>query len=196
MTAPRHADAAVWVCPRCRGRLDWKEDEATCKDCGAEYAVVAGIPDFRQTATVRAGIEEEYDRVRELSADAKHLSAEELLLRFFSARPSWSRRDARSRTRSIVEGPDRLSGEISGWLDPCMPDDGPVLDLGCGAGQLLMALRRAGHPALGVDLSLDLLVITRALLREEGLDAELAAGRAEALCPSAAPAYRPSSAWT
>lgn len=177
-----HSDAAaIWACPRCRGGLERSTDEFVCGDCGAGYSIVAGIPDFRRNTAARNGIEEEYDRVRRLNADARHLSAGELVFRFFSSRPSFSPSNARSRTRSIVDGPDRLSGEIEGWLRPCMPDGGPVFDLGCGAGQLLVALRRAGHPALGVDLSLDLLVIARALLREEGLEASLAAGEAEAL---------------
>jgi SAM-dependent methyltransferase len=44
---------------------------------------------------------------------------------------------------------DHLPGD-RGLLDRCT---GPTLDVGCGPGRLVAALTRAGHPALGIDIS-------------------------------------------
>lgn len=181
MRSERGPEDEILVCPRCRGALRWESTTVACGTCGSDYPIVAGLPDFRLGGRDEGEREREYARVRALSADAERLSAEALLLRFFSSRTWSSGREARARTRQILDGTVRLSRELDGWLSPCLQGEGPILDLGCGAGQLLVALGRADRVGIGVDLSLDLLVIARALLRQNGCSGVLAAGQAEAL---------------
>jgi SAM-dependent methyltransferase len=45
--------------------------------------------------------------------------------------------------------------------------DGPVLELGCGTGRVLLPLARAGHRVTGIDLSGQMLEYCRALLQAE-----------------------------
>lgn len=47
--------------------------------------------------------------------------------------------------------------------------DGPVLELGCGTGRVLMPLARAGSPVIGVDLSERMLARARARIRRARL---------------------------
>lgn len=51
--------------------------------------------------------------------------------------------------------------EIAGLLPRLAAAPGPIVDAGCGAGRHLCALRAAGLPALGFDLSADLLSVAR-----------------------------------
>jgi SAM-dependent methyltransferase len=66
---------------------------------------------------------------------------------------------------------------------------GPLLDLGCGAGQYLLAAAREGIQAAGVDASLCQLILARRLLADEGLVADVALADAEAL-PFACEAFQ------
>jgi ubiquinone/menaquinone biosynthesis C-methylase UbiE len=77
-------------------------------------------------------------------------------------------------------------------LDQRVPKDHPVLDLGCGAGPVLEALRRAGWPCTGLDGAPDMLGQARERLAAAGLASDdlhlgdcratpFAAGRFEAV---------------
>jgi len=57
----------------------------------------------------------------------------------------------------------------------------PALDLGCGAGRLLVPLRQAGIEVDGVDISQDMLAVCKAKLEAKGLDAGLHASPMHAL---------------
>ncbi|MCL9666507.1 class I SAM-dependent methyltransferase [Curtobacterium albidum] len=43
----------------------------------------------------------------------------------------------------------------------CWPADGPVIDIGCGPGRILVAAQALGIPALGVDVSVEAVAIAR-----------------------------------
>lgn len=66
----------------------------------------------------------------------------------------WQVRDADGRVRCLGAALDR-------WLGPCDAADrsvlsrcgGPTLDVGCGPGRLVAALREADHGTLGIDVS-------------------------------------------
>lgn len=171
----------TWACPRCRGALEAPAAALRCADCGAGYEVVAGIPDFRLSPGSPEAVERERTRALELRERAERTAPEELIFRVFSSRPGWTRARSRHRTRMILDGIDRLARELEGWLAPCATGSGRILDLGCGAGQLLVALGAAGRRAVGVDVSLTWLVVAGALLRDRGVEPVLAAGEAEAL---------------
>jgi SAM-dependent methyltransferase len=51
----------------------------------------------------------------------------------------------------------QATAEVAGLLPRLLAAPGPVVDAGCGAGRHLAALRAAGVPAVGFDLSSDLL---------------------------------------
>lgn len=62
-----------------------------------------------------------------------------------------------------------------------LPGTGPVLDVGCGAGQYLRATVARGRSAVGIDASLCQLILARRLMSDEHLSAELAAAQIENL---------------
>jgi SAM-dependent methyltransferase len=59
--------------------------------------------------------------------------------------------------------------------------DGPVLEIGCGTGGLLVAAAQAGHMVAGVDIAARWLVVARRRLADHGLRVPLIAAQAERL---------------
>ena len=73
---------------------------------------------------------------------------------------------------------DLLSGEktdIKYYTDLLNESDGPVLELACGTGRVLIPLIKAGIPCYGIDLSEDMLDIARKKLASEKLSSNLSA---------------------
>lgn len=62
-----------------------------------------------------------------------------------------------------------LEEDIPLWETLAQDIDGPVLEVGCGTGRLLVALAQAGHTLTGIDLSPVALNAARAKLKAAGL---------------------------
>jgi SAM-dependent methyltransferase len=60
-----------------------------------------------------------------------------------------------------TQGAGSQFGDLEWFLDVAQANEGPVLDLGCGSGRLLLPLRRAGLSVVGLDGSLSLLMHCR-----------------------------------
>jgi SAM-dependent methyltransferase len=60
-----------------------------------------------------------------------------------------------------------LTADIDTILALAQQAGGPVLELGCGSGRLLLPLARAGHTATGVDNSAAMLALARTTLQKE-----------------------------
>ena len=62
-------------------------------------------------------------------------------------------------------------GDIAFWQGMAEPvSDGPLLELGCGTGRVLLPLARAGHEITGLDLATHMLARCRAKLQAEPLE--------------------------
>ncbi|MGI9188813.1 MAG: class I SAM-dependent methyltransferase [Longimicrobiaceae bacterium] len=77
----------------------------------------------------------------------------------------------------MVEGAQKLPRPRNG---PRLDDAEAVLDVGCGAGAFL-ATQRPGRPLVGIDISLEWLVVARRFLSAAGVTLDLAAAHAETL---------------
>ncbi|UUZ94707.1 class I SAM-dependent methyltransferase [Paenibacillus sp. P25] len=60
----------------------------------------------------------------------------------------------------------RTDYDIPIYLEQAKQTGGPVLDLACGSGRVLMHLANAGYPVTGVDLSADMLQLCRRKLQQ------------------------------
>jgi len=135
-----------------------------------------GFVDFRvQTAS---DIDADQDlRLAEALAERElHTNFDQLRTYYYSLHP-----------RASAELHDRheahFHGEAIRAADTLkkLAGNGPVLELGCGAGQYVRAAVRNGHHATGIDASLCQLILARRLLADEGLAAELVAAHMESL---------------
>ncbi len=63
--------------------------------------------------------------------------------------------------------PYRNRADISFYLEAAEETGGPVLELGCGTGRVLIELARSGIPIVGIDLSHHMVRVCRERLQEE-----------------------------
>jgi SAM-dependent methyltransferase len=78
--------------------------------------------------------------------------------------------DASSRPPELAALYDAVHGErgdVAFWAKLAAAADGPILELGCGTGRVLLPLARAGHEIVGIDLTPYMLERCHAKLEEE-----------------------------
>lgn len=170
----------IWRCPRCRGELNELAEALTCGPCAAHYECVDGIPDLRLPGPSWIEPEEDRAAARRMAEELRDANVEDLIGHIF-AQEGWDREWIELRTRQIVTAPERLQGDLRGWLRPCLSESSPFLDLGCGPGMLLASASSAGYEGVGIDVCMTWLVVARKLIAGRGGTPRLAAARAESL---------------
>jgi 2-polyprenyl-3-methyl-5-hydroxy-6-metoxy-1,4-benzoquinol methylase len=155
------------------------KDAATCLGCAACYPFVGPVLDLRVPGASWIDLEQDRANAFDVLA-AGDVPAAALIERVFSRRCGWSKEHAERRVSQLVEGTRRMRGELHGWLAP-LQTQGPILDLGCGGGQLLAALASDGRECVGVDVSLEWLVVAHRLVAEHASPRLVVAAMAEAL---------------
>ena len=130
------------ACPRCAGPL---EPPLRCASCGAEHAMIGGVPDLRLTADPRT------EAVRAFYTRAPF--------------PGYPPRDSFSWLRARAE-----RSELARLLDQAIPGDARVLELGCGTGQMSLFLATADRLVVGADLARASLDLAEAARRRFGVD--------------------------
>lgn len=168
----------IWRCPRCRSELADRTQSLHCAPCAHDYEVIGGIPDLRVDIDSWIDFETDLAFARELAT--KELSLEEMIRSVYSARPDWDAARIDRRTREVLDGPRQMGEQVSGWLNRATAT-GPILDLGCGNGPMLVALLSAGRDCLGIDVSMTWLIVAQRMARDAGYAPVLAAAVAEAL---------------
>ncbi len=177
MTAP-HAKSehmrqpGDYVCPQCRLPVVPEDESYVCKGCDMRFPVLCGIPDFRLSSDRYLTIAEERAKATRLHVYAQTHSFAETVAEYYRITDDVPPPMA-TRFADYV-----LAGEARGrsMLDSFPPADGnrpAVLDVGCGAGGVVVAAARAGQSVSGIDIALRWLVIAQKHLSEEGLSAEL-----------------------
>ncbi len=169
-----------WCCPKCRAPVSLGGERVDCGACNARYVVVDGIPDFRISADFWLDIERDRATARDLAARYTKDDVDRLVREVFASQSDGDTERVELRTRQVLDAPERLRGELDGWLDP-PTRDAPFLDLGCGPGMLLAAAASKGRAGIGIDASLVWLVVAKRLIAKWGGEPVLAAALADAL---------------
>lgn len=168
----------IWCCPICRGELVDDAENTECRACGHIFGRVDCIPDLRVAGPSWIDLDEDRRRAAALVRMGSSLGVAGLLRRVYGAR-GWDAGLVDLRTRQVLSASDRLAREIDDWLYPVFAAGGPVLDLGCGTGALIVAAK--DRPVLGIDVSMTWLVVAARLIRAYGGRPVLAAAMAEKL---------------
>lgn len=168
----------IWRCPRCQSKLIAQEHSLQCTSCNSGYEVIDGIPDLRVDVDSWIDFQTDLDLARTLAAT--ELTLEEMIRAVYSARPDWDAARITRRTREVLAAPRQMSEQVAGWL--ARPTSkGPILDLGCGNGPMVVALLSAGRECVGIDVSMTWLIVAQRMVRDAGYAPVLAAAVAEAL---------------
>lgn len=157
------------------GSLSRNSEKGFCVPCKSDYPFRLGFIDFRTGPAIDVDVERDLRLAELLEARAASSTFSELRAYYYTLQPEASdtlhdRHEAHFHAEAI-----RVARVIEQLRA------GPLLDLGCGAGQYLLAAARAGIHAIGVDASLCQLILARRLLADEGFSAELALANIEQL---------------
>jgi 2-polyprenyl-3-methyl-5-hydroxy-6-metoxy-1,4-benzoquinol methylase len=181
----------VWCCPLCGGALIIvrRDSRVSCARCTSGYDVVAGIPDLRVSRPAWVDFDADREAAMRLDRDARACSLEALVRLVFAEQPGRGTEQSDRRAREVLAAPDRLARDVREWLRDVALTPGFV-DIGCGPGMLLAAAADRGIPAIGIDASLEWLVVARRMVETHGGRPVLCAALAEKLPPpdGAAPA--------
>lgn len=168
-----------FICPACRAEVFASNARYECVQCGRQYPVLFGIPDFRLRSDRYLALDEERDKARRLFDASSGLSFRELLRYYYSITDDVSPERAKAYAGYVVDGPVRAGSDLDdfGSIAP----GAALLDAGCGAGASLVAAQGRFAAPVGVDIALRWLVICRKRLDELGLSATLVCADIESL---------------
>lgn len=175
----RAAALPAFCCPTCRGPVSSRPDAYHCAACRADFPILHGIPDFRLRSDRYLTLVEEREKAARLAEFARTHSFTELLAFYYSITDDVPPELAGQYAGYAAAGPER-AGAVLADLAPFQAGD-LLLDVGCGAGGMMIAAARQGIEAVGVDIALRWLVIARKHLESYGLEARLVCADAEAL---------------
>lgn len=166
-------------CPACRGPVSPRPGAYRCEACARDFPILHGVPDFRLRSDPYLTLEQERAKAARLAEFARSHSFAELLTFYYSITDDVPPDLAGQYAQYAASGPDRAASILTD-LAPLDASD-RLLDVGCGAGGMMVAAARQGVEAVGVDIALRWLVIARKHLESHGLEACLVCADAEAL---------------
>jgi 2-polyprenyl-3-methyl-5-hydroxy-6-metoxy-1,4-benzoquinol methylase len=175
------ATATPWCCPACRSALEPIDGNLNCQICPQQYPVIHDIPDLRVTMDCWIDLDEDRERALQAADRIEREGLDAAILHIFRQSRGMGEKKANYRRRQVLSGVEKCQSQCSDWLKPAVETNGIILEIGCGPGQLLAAAATRGCDVMGVDVSLEWLVIARHLIERYGGKPELAAGFAEQL---------------
>ncbi len=194
MTFPKQVDFSGWVCPKCKGDLKIEDGGSSCEPCGKRFNNVLGFPDFRlryedsknQMVLART-FRENWDKLT--YEDMVRLRFSGLRQRALARGKSpadfkmWDIDEQAHLATYKTRGGRHLSVLKSRLQQQdSSVDIGHLVDVGCGWGRDLLHLACLAKEAIGLDVSVFSLLITKKLLEEQGIvNATLVLAEAESL---------------
>jgi 2-polyprenyl-3-methyl-5-hydroxy-6-metoxy-1,4-benzoquinol methylase len=139
----------------------------SCARCTSGYDLVAGIPDLRVSRPAWVDFDADREAAMRLERDSRASSLEALVRLVFTEQPGRSSAQADRRAREVLGAPERLARDVREWLRDVAQTPGFV-DVGCGPGMLLAAAADRGIPGIGIDASLEWLVVARRMIETHG----------------------------
>lgn len=167
------------ACPLCKGPVEQAGDSYCCDPCGRRYPVVCGIPDFRILPDRYISIEDDRAKGARLLEQAANRSFAEMLDYYYSITPEVPR-DLAQKFAAHAMAEVAIAEAALEELGKDLPQ-GPLLDVGCSTGGLLVAAARRFSPVVGVDVAFRWLAVGTVRLREARVQALLVCANAEHL---------------
>jgi O-antigen/teichoic acid export membrane protein/SAM-dependent methyltransferase len=160
------------ACPACRRAIDGP----TCIGCGQTFPTVAGLLDFRLASDRYLDLDAERAKAERLARIAEATDLEGVARAYYAMTPDVDPPRC-ARYLAHILGAEARGAALAGSLF----DDGPILEVGCGTGGLLVAASSRGLTIEGVDIASRWLVVARRRLEDRGLSVPLTVASAEKL---------------
>lgn len=170
----------IWCCPIHHGDLTAHLTVLRAECCGREFPLVEGIPDLRVTGLAWLNFAEDLQAARMLAAKVPASDVAGSIRAVFVRRRRWTAERIAQRTAMTLAIAAKMRGEWHGWLSEAGSHPGPMLDLGCGAGSLLSTAPN-GSERIGVDVSMEWLIVAQRMCAAADVPVQLAAALAESL---------------
>jgi 2-polyprenyl-3-methyl-5-hydroxy-6-metoxy-1,4-benzoquinol methylase/DNA-directed RNA polymerase subunit RPC12/RpoP len=162
-------------CPYCINRLSFEEADCKCLGCGKTFPIIAGIPDLR-VPVENDWIDFEEDRLLAITLADKYdsHSFEQLVAIVWNKRQNVPPEIVKKMIQRISQGAAKFAENLTeeGWIGSQLtnPAENFCIELGCGTGSFLEAAIPEVSLAVGIDISLAWLVVTKKRLEEKGLN--------------------------
>ncbi|MEO6811774.1 MAG: class I SAM-dependent methyltransferase [Isosphaeraceae bacterium] len=147
-----------------------------CNGCGRHFPEVAGFADLRLAPDRYLDLERERAKALALSQYEKITNVHSLARIYYGMTDDVDQ-GRRDRYLTHIDGAEHR-GEALATL---LPRRGRILEVGCGAGGLLVAAKRRGLRIEGTDIASRWLVVARRRLADVGMDVRLTVANAERL---------------
>lgn len=161
-----------FVCPQCKSELRHQESGYACQACELRFPVICGIPDFRLFADPYIDTASDRAKGEALREATRGMSFAEAVRYYYSITPD-DPPDLAERWTARALAEVEIAREMLAYA----PGDGPLLDVGCSTGAVLIA---AGG-GVGVDIAFRWLVLGALRLQEAGVAGQLVCANAEYL---------------
>jgi SAM-dependent methyltransferase len=158
-------------CPRCKSPVAQQEQPTAyrCATCARDYPIILGIPDFRVWPDPYISAEDDWAKGARVLAEAGPEGFRAVVERYWQLTPSTpatlAARFVRYALVGVERGRTRLHRiqEIRGKR---LSRSDTLLDLGCGAGGLVVAAAGEAGLVVGVDIAARWLAVARRRLEE------------------------------
>ena len=161
-----------YACPACRAAVEG----GTCAGCGRAYPTVAGLPDFRLESDRYLDLIAERAKAERLARIASGTDLEGVARAYYAITPDVDPPRC-ARYLAHILGAEARGAALADRLT----DDGPILEVGCGTGGLLVASARRGLDIHGAVIAARWLGVARRRLDDHGLRVRLTVAQAERL---------------
>jgi ubiquinone/menaquinone biosynthesis C-methylase UbiE len=160
MTSIAMKNKIAFQCTRCCVEFDSSGDRLRCPSCGANASVHDSIPSFTDNDDYFFGEISREDMV-ELAAAVGRIGWDAA----FDEMCDKQTDGLREYIRQYIADASRASWKYLLQL----PDDGTVLDFGCGWGETTLSLARSVRRVVSMDLTMERLLLLQARTRDQGL---------------------------
>ena len=175
------ADVRGRVCPLCRSTLRVRAFALSCLACDRNFPRIAGLADLRIAPDRYLSLDADRAKAEHLAAVSESSDFAGLVSAYYAMTEDVNAQRRRRFLAHIRRAVSRAEALAAG-----LPEDGRVLEIGCGTGGLLCAASRRGLQIDGLDIASRWLVLARqrliqTLLRSSFVPDLLTAGNADAL---------------
>ena len=180
-TVPITEIETAFACPACRGAVSSAPNAYRCVECGRQFPVVLGVPDFRIEPDPWIGLEDDREKARRLESMTNGASLEAMVRAYWSMTPGTPAWLADRFTDHVLSAAERSRA----WLadlnskHPAVP--GAWLDVGTGTGDLAVVAAEQGRSVVGIDVAVRWLVVARRRAELAGVGAQFICCNAEHL---------------